>query len=148
MPVHRIHLKGPWEFAWLGAENSHGANVATSGRVQMPCEWRSIFGDRGGRGRFSRRFHRPTGLEPGDVVRIVFAGIGGAATIGLNGEPLIPRREGTTSPTPEPDSLACDVSLLLQPANRLVVEVEFDPGLNTDARGGLWGPVAIEIVSS
>lgn len=148
MSVHRIHLKGPWEYAWLDTENSDGANVATSGRMQMPCEWRSIFGNRSGRVQFSRRFHRPTGLEPGDVVRIVFDGIGGAATIGLNGEPLISWHEHETSQTRKTDALACDITSLLQPANQLVVELEFDPGLDTDARGGLWGPVAIEITSS
>jgi hypothetical protein len=114
----------------------------------MPCEWRSIFGNRGGRVQFSRRFHRPTGLEPGDVVRIVFDGIGGAATIGMNGEPLVSRREHETSPARETEVLACDITSLLQPANQLVVELEFDPGLDASTRGGLWGPVAIEIVSS
>ena len=141
MSAHRIHLKGPWDYEWLGPIRG----VATVGRARMPCEWRLIFGERAGRARFARRFHQPTGLEPGDVVRLVFDGLGGAATFRLNDELLVPPLDRASAPTREPQSLAFEVTSLLRAANRLVVEIEFDPGAAPAERGGLFGPVAIDI---
>jgi len=169
MPVHRIHLKGPWEYDWLGPAPSAIVSprtpadyarpdeappaeapadaFAAHGRVHMPCDWETLFGPRPGRARFTRRFHRPTNLEAGDSVRLVFDGLGGTSEVTLNDAAITPVARPAVDSTAAPPALTFEITPLLQPANRLIVEVEFAPGRDAAARGGLWGPVALEIVS-
>lgn len=138
MPTHRIHLKGPWQYEWLGAGDAH-LPFPRSGRVTMPADWQSLFGERSGTARFTRRFHRPTNLEPHERVLLAFDGVGGAARIALNGRSLgvidAPAR-----------SARFVVTEFLSLNNELAVELRFDPD-RCGQPGGLWGPVAIEIAS-
>jgi hypothetical protein len=160
--LHRIHLKGPWHYEWLGgvqppvpglpAVPVGGTPVTRSSgrdparprrlpgehRVHMPTTWQSLFGDTAGTARFRRRFHRPTNLDPDERVFLVFDGIGGRAEIRLNG------RQFSSI-----DAAACpagfDVTALLAPRNELTVDVVFDPDKVPGQPGGLWAPVALEI---
>ncbi|MGE3316584.1 MAG: hypothetical protein AB7O26_15820, partial [Planctomycetaceae bacterium] len=100
--THRIHLKGPWECRWLGAQHALSDPAAEVLRVKMPAEWKSIFGEQAGIAQFTRRFHKPTGLEPRDSVWLLFDGIGGGATVRINGEVLaiaIPPFETNSRPS-------------------------------------------------
>lgn len=140
--AHRIHLKGPWEYRWIAG--TEPASPEHSGRVKMPCDWQSIFDQRAGTVRFARRFHKPTGLEPGDTVWLLFDGIGGEISLWLNGEPLAmntPPVSAIHSP-----ALATEITNRLGPSNEIALEVTFDPLLSKE-RGGLWGPVSVVIVN-
>jgi hypothetical protein len=107
--------------------------------VRLPSDWQSLFGDRGGRARFSRRFNRPTGLEPGDRIDLVLEGWGGSAEIVLNGEPL-----GTFDATDGETRIG--ITELLAAHNRVSILLDFAPVQASGAPGGLFRPVAIEIL--
>ena len=139
MPVHRIHLKGPWEYEWLGPF-WEDLPFEKRGRLRMPVSWESAFGRTVGMVRFSRRFHQPTNLDPHERVLLVFDGIGGQGTVRLNDNAL-----GAVEASA--GRLEFDVTENLRPSCELTVELEFDPAGQGKTPGGLWGPVAIEIRS-
>ncbi len=89
---------------------------------------------------FSRRFHRPTNLEPHERVFLVFEGIGGAGRVRLNDEPL-----GQVTLNDRP--IEFDVTGRLAPFNRIDVELQFTPSDTVPSQGGLYGAVALEIRS-
>lgn len=146
-PIHRMHLKGPWKYEWI--EGPHGAGdsddstpeeespLLADSRVRMPSTWQSAFGNVSGRMRFRRRFQRPTNLDSNERVHIAFDGLGGRADISINGQE-IGSLEDTT------DTHSFDITSLLKLSNELTVELSFSPD-DTQARGGLREPVALEI---
>jgi len=138
MLPHRMNLKGPWKYEWLSFAQECDDETVRSGTAKMPRTWQSLFGSVSGRVRFSRVFHRPTNLDANECVFIVFDGVGGCATISVNGATL-------GSITPPSEKAAFDMTPLLQPTNRLVVEVEFKVSHDNEQPGGLWAPVGIEI---
>src|SRR5439155_5738907 len=87
MSLHRIRLVGPWDFCWR-ATLGDAAPLVTQGTAQMPRDWQTLFGAVPGRAIFSRRFHRPSNLEPPERVSLVLSGVRGAGTASLNGELL------------------------------------------------------------
>lgn len=156
MPVHRMHLKGPWEYEVLSqssaleatggsaaaptAPASH-SDVPATGTVRMPSTWEQSFGAFRGSVRFQRRFHAPTNLDENERVFVVFDGIGGAAHVVMNDHLL--------GEIPNPQSTAeFEVTALLQKNNRLQIEIRYEgTGCENSPHGGLWGPVALEIRS-
>lgn len=145
VPTHRIRLIGPWEYAWtptasLPTEVNEASDVPATGNVRMPCDWLSLFGTKSGVATFSRRFHRPTNLEPHERVFLVFEGIGGAGRVGLNDEPL-----GQVALTDR--TIEFDVTGRLAPFNRMDVELQFTPSETAPTQGGLYGAVVLEIRS-
>lgn len=162
MQPHRIRLRGPWEVEWVsrsdgvagrkrqrrpgtsadrklvrGHEDSGPATPETA-RVEMPAEWRELFGSQGGRVRFRRRFNKPTNLETAQRVFLVLGGVGGTGEVRLNAREL-------GQITGEHPTLRFEITGLLQTRNDLVVELTFHPDENPDKQGGLWGLVALEI---
>lgn len=136
MTVHRINLKGPWEYEWV--EGVLAADVTNTGRVKMPADWQAFFGPVAGTVRFRRRFHRPTNLDADERVWIAFGGVGGTGTVDMNGTRL-----GAIESSLEPQRF--DVTSLLQPNCELFVELRFIPDEQPSQPGGLYAPVAIEI---
>jgi hypothetical protein len=137
MATHRMHLKGPWKFEWL-TEHSE-SSVPKTGRVKMPVDWVTAFGMTTGSVRFRRRFHKPTNLDPDETVWIVLDGVGGAGPVSVNGTIL-----GVVHSAEEPQKF--DMTPLLQQASELIIELEFHPSAENSNLGGLFAPVAIEIV--
>jgi hypothetical protein len=136
MPSHRMHLKGPWDILAIpGSEQS-----PESRSVTLPQSWRTLFGPAAGTARFRRAFHCPTNLDPHETVWIVLTEVGGAGQVWLNDQPCGTFDAATTSPP------RFEITSHLKPRNHLTVEVTFDPG-STTAVGGLYGAVALEIVS-
>ncbi len=135
MPIHRIHLRGPWDVTgpWLDA--------AADGEVRsvaMPQRWRALFGSNSGTARFSRWFHQPTNLVENDRLAIVLIGVTGSGRAWLNEAPL-----GEFSAREE--SIRLPIQLKhLQHRNRLCIELTCPVG---DEAGGLYDAVAIEIDS-
>ncbi|MCA9070213.1 MAG: hypothetical protein KDA84_14870 [Planctomycetaceae bacterium] len=137
MSVHRIRLRGPWQFEWLSPTNRNPAE----GRASLPQEWRELFGTEPGQVRFLRKFNRPTNLDQGSHVDVVFEGVGGFAKFAINGQSLEPL------PTDGSDvnSIRCRITDDLEPSNELQVDLHFDPSQDSKP-GGLWGLVVLEIV--
>lgn len=138
--MHRINLKGPWEFQPLPklADDS-SARVPDPGTVKFPAAWQDFLGDFRGHTRFLRPFNRPTNLEVHERVHLVLDGVGGHAAIRLNQQAVgeITACEGTGR---------FDITALLQLHNQLEIDVGWT-GLSTE-QGGLWAPVALEIVAT
>src|SRR5690349_4851516 len=89
MPVHRMHLRGPWEYEIVGdATSAPNAIPQTKGTVRLPATWAEAFGDFRGTVRFLRRFHTPTNLDPHEKVFVIFGWIGASAIVSLNGQLL------------------------------------------------------------
>jgi len=94
---HVIRLRGPWEFQPLarlipgpdGALVETAAALPPAGRVTPPADWGSSLspGFRG-RVRYTRRFNRPTGLEPHERVWLVIDGVDACGSYALDGHPL------------------------------------------------------------
>lgn len=128
MYPHRIRLRGPWECAPLaGAEP-----LPPPRRMTLPCRWaEGGLLDFAGRVRFTRRFGAPGRVDDFERVWLTAAGVDAAAELRLNGQPL---GQFTAA-----ESFEADVTTLLKPRNELIADV------TGDARGGLWGEVALEI---
>lgn len=135
--MHRIKLKGPWEFQPLPEFPADcAAKVPDRGTVKFPAAWQDFLGDFRGQTRFLRQFNRPTNLEVHERVDLVLDGVGGHAVIRLNQQAVgeIAAAAGTGR---------FDITALLRPHNLLEIDVEWT-GQSTGP-GGLWAPVALEI---
>ncbi len=140
MSVHRIRLAGPWGYTWLESLD-HKKPEQVSGTIKIPADWQVVFGLVAGSAIFSRKFHRPTNLEPHEQVVMHFKGIAGSGEIRLNDVVLMkfPESAGV---------LECDITTSMQAFNRLEIQLRFDPSISPATRGGLYDDVAIEIRSS
>jgi len=142
-------LRGPWEYEWVErhADVEQGESTPDKSvgrqRVKMPSEWQTEFGGEGGTVRFRRHFNKPTNLDANESVFVVLTGFGGAGIATLNDQPL-----GTIASSDEKSRAEFEITRYLKPGNQLALEIEFDPGSSGDRRGGLWGPVVLEIRST
>jgi hypothetical protein len=147
--MHTIRLHGPWEYEPLArfvpgpdgelAEERH--SLPPPGRMHFPADWRETLGaDFRGRVRYTRRFHRPTGLDSGERVFLVVERVNRRGLVLLNGERL---GEAALAGGP----FRFDITEQLQPANLLTIEVEAPPAPATsECLGqGLIGSVRLEI---
>ncbi|MES2792944.1 MAG: hypothetical protein V4719_25250 [Planctomycetota bacterium] len=135
--MHRINLKGPWEFQPL-ARSTGDTNAELPGRgtVKFPAAWEDFLGDFRGRTRFFRPFNRPTNLDAHERVELVLDGVGGTAVIRLNQQAV-----GTVGDSEQ--SARFDITQMLQLHNVLEIDVEWGGASGTP--GGLWAPVSLEI---
>ena len=147
-PIHRIHLKGPWNYEWLDGPYDSGhvqddddatldSPLLTDFRVRMPCSVQEVFGNVSGRILFRRRFQKPTNLDDNEQVHIAFDGIGGRAEVAVNGQAL-----GSLSNNQE--TVSFDMTKLLETSNELTVELTISAS-DDQSTGGLFKPVAVEI---
>jgi hypothetical protein len=139
---HWIRLRGPWEVCWI----EEGTPQPTS-RVKLPATWQELFGERAGTARFVRRFQAPARLDPDERVCITLLDAGGEIRCRVNGilvEPLaVPL--GDPACWPHERCLSFDVTDLLQPSNRLTLDVTVRDAAAPNA--GLHQPVLLEIVT-
>jgi hypothetical protein len=106
--------------------------------VQLPAEWRALFGPIAGTAVFERRFNRPTGLSDGHRVRIVLRDVSGLQHVVLNDAPLAVENADESSQFVE-------ITQRMESHNRLTIQLQFDPALDQAVQGGLWQPVILEI---
>jgi len=141
--AHRIHLRGPWDYEWLEGPHPLASSIGAAvkpelllpdHRLRMPADWFEAFGAVTGTVRFRRRFHAPTGLGPNDRVCLVCDGLSGTGTITVNSKPVGPAQQH------EP----IEITARLQRFNELLIELTVTAP-DAQGRGGLWGPVALEI---
>jgi hypothetical protein len=144
---HVIRLRGPWDCEPL--ERFDGAGeLPAGGRVKPPCDWAATLGREFlGRVRYTRRFNRPTNIDPHEHVWLACDGVDQRATVALNGHALgnLTGHRGTTR---------FDVTSLLELHNTLWVDVTLDRatfhdrdlrGERAGDAGGLVGEVRLEI---
>jgi hypothetical protein len=163
---HVIRLRGPWDYEPLarfvtqadGSTSMTNKKLPPSGVIDLPADWASVFGaDFQGRVRFTRRFHRPTGLEASSRVRLVIDDIDWQADVALNDSVLgaVIYSQSVESPNPQRCPARFDITTLLSPQNRLSIVVT-SPTLDADNillprpgrvghPGGLIGLVRLEI---
>jgi beta-galactosidase/beta-glucuronidase len=158
--VHSIRLAGPWRLEptgrFLPADGGFPRLVAVdlpeAQTAKMPADWSAVCGPGySGQVRYTRRFHKPQGLQEGEVVWLVVEPARSRAEVWLNGQRL-----GELSVV---DSrLRVDVTKLLVDFNELVIVVSHpavDNSVDSPTSavhdvpgrqpGGLVGEVRLEI---
>jgi len=158
--VHSIRLCGPWRLeptgrflsADVGLPRLVAQDLPETQTAKMPANWSAVYGpEYCGQVRYTRRFHKPQGLEDREAVWLVVEPARSRAEVWLNGQRL-----GELSCA---DSrLRVDVTKLLVDFNELVIVVthpaidnSVDNPTNAihDATsrepGGLVGEVRLEI---
>jgi hypothetical protein len=105
-------------------------------RANMPADWSEILGGEFlGRVRFTRAFHKPTGLDLGERVFLVVEAPRSHGVVKLNRKPVGEVRYGSAP-------LRVDVTDLLGGDERLEIVVQHD---SHEVVGGLVGEVRLEI---
>ena len=141
MGRHRIHLRGPWQFAWLERWGCADGGTA-EGRVKLPNQWPQLLQQANGRLRMTRRFGRPANLEPEERVLLFVERIRCGGQVRLNGQCLL---QFDASEAADDQPLWADVTSLLQSSNWLEITVELPDVAANVAQDGLWSGVGIEI---
>jgi hypothetical protein len=139
-PVHKIRLKGPWNYQWLASDPpDQDIPDPATGRVHVPVTWQECFGARTGLVRWTRRFQRPRFLDPDERVLLGLDGLVGIERVCLNHDELALRDVGL----PE---RKYDLTDWLLPSNQLEIEMRHAPG-DDPLRGGLAVPAVLHIAS-
>ena len=66
-PVHRIRLRGPWQFEWIECPSPASPR---SGTLDFPMTRDQAFGTAAGTVRLTRAFGRPADPDPSEAVRL------------------------------------------------------------------------------
>jgi hypothetical protein len=104
---HLIRLRGPWQFQTLADSTPHA-----TGRIELPGDLNQLVADYEGTVRFSRRFHKPTGIDSGTRVDLVILGLPDKTQLDINGHVEAAR----------PDEHRMDITGRLQPTNEIMLE--------------------------
>lgn len=151
--MHRINLKGPWQFAVVDGEANLLAGNSKQQRVKLPHQVSEA--DLAGKETtensrlvYSRRFGCPTGLEPNDRVDLCVGMSPASFRCYLNDQKLPHSRlDDEASLDSEAASQVCRfaISALLQVNNHLQLSLAFSSDLASSNRCGLSSEVWIEI---
>jgi hypothetical protein len=163
---HIIRLRGPWDYEPLarfvtqadGSTSVTNEKLPPSGVIELPADWAGVLGaDFQGRVRFTRRFHRPTGLEATSRVSLVMDDVDWQAEVALNDSVLgaVICSQSVESPIAQRCPARFDITTLLSPQNQLSIVIT-SPTLDAGnyplprpgrigQRGGLIGLVRLEI---
>ena len=139
-PIHRIRLRGPWEWA---VPTLKAAQAWTWNRIRLPDEWDRLPAIAGPVW-FRRRFQAPTGVLETDRVRVLLSPSRHSPAVVLNGSELtsLPALANDTEPM-----IRFDIKTALSSRSNLL-EIVFAAGITApDLNGGLGQPVMIEIES-
>jgi hypothetical protein len=154
---HVIRLRGPWECVQVVAQTPLADGKLTESsvilpenvRIKPPADWADTLGANFRvRVGYSRRFNRPTNLEPHERVWLVVEGVDARGRVALDGYAL-----GTIDGYALPAEW--DITEFLQPSSVIHIDVELPPtgvGHPLPTRpgreslaGGLIGEVRLEI---
>lgn len=76
--------------------------------------------------RWTRRFHRPTGLEPDDQLLLVLSGLPADAVVTVNGQSFaLPT--SIVAPPASPQPAQFDLTSILADGNEIAIDVPADP---------------------
>src|SRR5690606_38734970 len=87
---------------------------------------------------FERRFNRPTGLTAQHQVLIALRDVPGVVDLRINSDRV-------AAESASPSFRTFDITTCLQPYNRMVIAITFDPAESPGQLGGLWQPVELRI---
>lgn len=150
--MHRIQLKGPWEYRPLAAGNTPGevargldphplsspelVDLPAPGTIKFPAPWDAFLSEFHGTVEFRRPFNCPTNLTANERVDLVLDGVGGDADVTINGIHLGAIPAGTSHGSFE-----------ITPALRLHNEIRITVtrAQETPDPCGLWGTISLEI---
>jgi hypothetical protein len=135
-PVHTIRLRGPWELTPLvGAAidrilpgDDPLGFVGETITQQLPGAWDEVLPGFRGTVRYTRRFGKPTNLEPTERVWLCVEGVAGSIAMQLNDETI--------------RDTCFDITDLLRERNLLQIDVT-QP--HPEQPAGLVGEVRLEI---
>jgi hypothetical protein len=142
--MHIIRLRGPWQLTPVkqwdlqpdGTYRPADHGLPAAAKMTMPADWSATLGrDFIGRVRYTRSFHRPTGLDAGERVFLVVEPPRSSGVVELNRKRLGDLRWGGAP-------LRVDVTNLLGGDEELEIIVEHAAKENA---GGLVGEVWLEI---
>jgi hypothetical protein len=146
--MHVIRLRGPWRIAAISRfvpRRDGGCDevleevfddLPTAARATMPANWSATLGRNFiGRVRYTRSFHRPTGLDAGERVFLIVEPPRSSGVVELNRKRLGDLKWGAAP-------LRVDVTNLLGGDEELEIIVEHASKENA---GGLVGEVWLEI---
>lgn len=114
---HRMQLKGPWQFSWLGESGTSRPDLPISGQVKIPHGWHSMFVGHSGHVQLTRRFGKPTNLDDQESVYLVFYQPVDLQQLQLNQQVL-------SLPADNPLSQEFEITHLLQMNNS--IQADFD----------------------
>ena len=153
--MHTIRLRGPWQYTpiattrWTksGQSEETSTEVPPPGSMKIPCDWSDSLGSTfRGKVLFQRHFHKPTGLEDGDCIRIRIDQVNALAEVFLNHKVI-----GSISV--ENGSTAFEIEDELEPRNLLEILIDL-PLVDEESAnlitvdglsGGITGEVQLEI---
>ncbi|MBX3437252.1 MAG: hypothetical protein KF861_07175 [Planctomycetaceae bacterium] len=148
---HWIRLRGPWDVLWISPfDEALSSLQERSRRVKMPADWRSLFGERSGTARFSRRFQRPTNLDDDERIVVTLCGVRCAVNASLNGSSLSPLTRPLGDPACKPceDSQSFDITDRLVLSNQLQLDLTVSKTALATGPCGLWQPVFLEVITA
>lgn len=134
MSCHRIRLRGPWNLV------VHDQEAQSEQRVSVPDSWQNLLGTTRGVICLSRRFNCPTRLGDDDQVCLVLSPIPFETVRLLLNEQEIVLKSALS------EAIRFDVTQLLQPNNRFVMELTIPEDRLQSDYGDFEG-VTIEIQS-
>lgn len=128
--MHVIRLHGPWEYeplsrsVWsdVGELSAAAEPLPSSGRTTLPANGSELPALFRGQVRYTRRFHRPTGLNDGQRVFLAIEAKNAAGAVLLNGASL-----GAIAPSGGLSRF--DVGDRMTRVNELAIEMETPPGV-------------------
>lgn len=127
--VHSIRLKGPWDYLREGGESP------AAGRIKLPACWSDCFGDWTGAVAWTRRFQRPTNLDPTERVLLCSPPIEGLRKVLLNDVEL-------PLPAELDREFRIDLTARLTPSNLLTIVQQLE---TATADSSTPAPVVLEI---
>src|SRR3954447_24002615 len=143
-PPHIIRLRGPWNYEPLvryvptddGRIEERKDNLPVADSINFPADWRGILDGRfNGLIRFTRLFHRPSGLTANSRSWLVIDDVDNVPKVSLNDNELVESQ--TRSPTGTNGSTSFDIGRLLRPQNRLSVTLDSRP------RGSVFSAILV-----
>jgi len=138
--IHIMRLKGPWEYVWLSPKLTfEDLGRPLAGTVKIPATWEDCFGKTPGTVQWSRRFQKPTNLDPTERVMIAAPTLAGVRAVRIN-EASLPLDD-------QPEAgFRFDITEALQATNLLQIEITCDDESDAPQRG-MTEPAVIEIWS-
>ncbi len=125
MNHHTIRLRGPWSYSLLDSDN----RPTPGGILKLPANWAEALAVHSQVAtsevpnpcvEFHRKFNQPTGLTEASQIVLSIRGLPADIVVGLNDHPL-------ANHLGSPEEWQTPITPWLQPHNRLVLRVTFQP---------------------
>ena len=137
--IHRIRLRGPWEWA---VPTPIPSQAWTWNRIRLPDEWDRL-PELAGPVWFRRRFNAPTGITPTDRIRVALTTVQPPSAVNLNGQTIAASIDAESKLG---SVIRYELTSYLSGKNLL--EIVFQKGITPSSpESGLGQPLILEIES-